>query len=153
MAREVNPLRLAVHFMREDQTEVFVVGAGPVGLFTALCLAEAGIEVRVIDRQARTTTRSYACALHPHTLELLDRVGLAAELVEQGRRVETFAFYDVRAGAPKPSYPVEPGRFLSFSSFPKIFSKRRSNDVSARRPASRWIGTTASTPSKAKAMR
>ena len=31
---------------REDQTEVLVVGAGPVGLFTALRLAEAGLPPR-----------------------------------------------------------------------------------------------------------
>ena len=60
--------------MREERTEVLVVGAGPVGLLTAILLAEAGIEVRIIDREARTTVRSYACALHPRTLRLLQRL-------------------------------------------------------------------------------
>ena len=43
------------HAMREERTEVLVVGAGPVGLLTAILLAEAGIEVRIIDREERTT--------------------------------------------------------------------------------------------------
>ena len=61
--------------MRELRTEVLVVGAGPVGLCTALLLAEAGIETVIIDRETRTAARSYACALHPGSLELLDRLG------------------------------------------------------------------------------
>jgi 2-polyprenyl-6-methoxyphenol hydroxylase-like FAD-dependent oxidoreductase len=80
--------------MREEQTEVLVVGAGPVGLLAAVLLAEAGIKVRIIDQERRTTTRSYACALHRRALELLARLGLAAELLERGRRVEKVAFYD-----------------------------------------------------------
>ena len=80
--------------MREERTEVLVVGAGPVGLLTAILLAEAGIEVRIIDREARTAARSYACALHPRTLKLLDRLGLAGQMIERGRRVEKIAFYD-----------------------------------------------------------
>jgi len=80
--------------MREDRTEVLVVGAGPVGLLTAILLAEAGIEVKIIDREERTTARSYACALHPRVLKLLSQMGLAAPVLEGGRRVETVAFYD-----------------------------------------------------------
>ncbi len=80
--------------MREERTEVLVVGAGPVGLLTAILLAEAGIGVRLIDREKRTTVRSYACALHPRTLRLLDRMGLAAPMIERGRRVEKIVFYD-----------------------------------------------------------
>ncbi len=80
--------------MREERTEVLVVGAGPVGLLTSILLAEAGIEVRIIDREERTTARSYACALHPRTLRLLERMGLAAPIIEQGRRLQKIAFYD-----------------------------------------------------------
>ena len=71
--------------MREERTEVLVVGAGPVGLLTAILLAEAGIEVRIIDREERTASRSYACALHPRTLRLLDGMGLAAPALAAGR--------------------------------------------------------------------
>ena len=80
--------------MREGQTEVLVAGAGPVGLWLALSLAEAGVQVSIIDREARITARNYACALHPATLKLLARFGLAAPAIERGRRVEKVAFYD-----------------------------------------------------------
>ena len=80
--------------MREEQTEVLVVGAGPVGLLTAVLLAEAGVEVTIIDREARTTARSYACALYPRTLKLLEKIGVVADVLNRGRRVQTVAFYD-----------------------------------------------------------
>src|SRR5215469_14753499 len=39
---------------RIDETEVLVVGAGPTGMLTALVLAEAGVQVRIIDKEYRT---------------------------------------------------------------------------------------------------
>jgi 2-polyprenyl-6-methoxyphenol hydroxylase-like FAD-dependent oxidoreductase len=108
--------------MREEQTEVLVAGAGPVGLLAAVLLAEAGVKVRVIDREERTTTRSYACALHPRVLKLLDRLGLTAGLLEHGRRVEKVAFYDgperraeinlARPGSPWPFLLILPQNAL-----------------------------------------
>jgi 2-polyprenyl-6-methoxyphenol hydroxylase-like FAD-dependent oxidoreductase len=76
------------------KSEVLVVGAGPVGLFTALELADRGIQVEIIDGQWRTAAHSYALALHPASLELLDRLGLAEDLLGHGHRVDTVAFYD-----------------------------------------------------------
>jgi 2-polyprenyl-6-methoxyphenol hydroxylase-like FAD-dependent oxidoreductase len=80
--------------MRERQTEVLVAGAGPVGLWSALLLAEAGLQVVIVDREERTTARSYACALHPGTLQRLQRLGLAEAVIARGRKVEKVAFYE-----------------------------------------------------------
>lgn len=79
---------------RRENTEVLVVGAGPVGMVAALCLAEAGVGVTLIDEAWRTAAHSYACALHPSTLELLARLRLIDEVLRLGRRVDTLAFYD-----------------------------------------------------------
>lgn len=78
----------------KHKTDVLVIGAGPVGLFTALSLAEQGIEVEIIDAQWRTAARSYALALHPSTLAVLDEVGLAGDLVGRGYRLDKVAFYE-----------------------------------------------------------
>lgn len=80
--------------MREAQTEVLVVGAGPVGLWAAVLLAQAGVQVIIIDQERRTATRSYACALHPATLSLLKRANVLEPILAQSRHVPKMAFYD-----------------------------------------------------------
>ncbi len=80
--------------MKENHTEVLVVGAGPTGLLAAVLLSEAGVDVQIIDREAGTAARSYACALHSDTLRMFDRMGLAADLLACGRRIHTVAFHD-----------------------------------------------------------
>ena len=80
--------------MKEIKTEVLVVGAGPTGLLTAALLSEAGVQVEIVDRQERTTTHSYACALHPGSLELLDKLGMIEAVLARGKRVHRAAFYD-----------------------------------------------------------
>src|SRR5947209_598945 len=84
--------------MKKDQTEVLVVGAGPVGLMTAVLLAEAGVEVQIIDREARTTARSYACVLHPHSLKSLERQRLGNEY-ERVADAESFAVFEFASDA------------------------------------------------------
>ena len=81
--------------------QVLVTGAGPVGLFAALSLAERGIDVQIIDKEWRGSSHSYALALHPEALRLLDAVGAAKDLVDQGRQVMSLGFYlgDDRVGA------------------------------------------------------
>ena len=80
--------------LRKDQTEVLVVGAGPVGMVTALLLAESGVKVKIIDQESRTAAHSYACALHPRTLKLLDQLRLADDVLLLGRRIDTIGFYE-----------------------------------------------------------
>lgn len=86
--------RLGRKMLREAETEVLVVGAGPVGMTTALLLAEQGVKSTVIDTAEGTAAHSYACALHSRSLELLDRFGLVGEILEWGHRIDSVAFYD-----------------------------------------------------------
>jgi NADPH-dependent dioxygenase len=77
-----------------NNNEVLVVGAGPVGMLTALLLTQHGVRTRIIDQESRTAAHSYACALHPGSLALLERAGMTEEVIELGRRVETVGFYE-----------------------------------------------------------
>jgi 2-polyprenyl-6-methoxyphenol hydroxylase-like FAD-dependent oxidoreductase len=79
---------------RVRDTEVLVVGAGPVGLFAAVSLAERGVAVEIIDEAWRPATHGYALALHPGSLDLLSEVGVAEELIAVGQRVERVGFYE-----------------------------------------------------------
>jgi len=79
--------------VEKQSTEVLVVGAGPVGLTAALSLARRGVRTRIIDEQWRTAQHSYAAALHPSTLGVLERLGVLPELLANGARVRTIALY------------------------------------------------------------
>ncbi len=74
--------------------EVLVVGAGPVGLLTAIFLNEHGVDVAVVDQDRRTALHSYALALHPGSVGVLDELRLAANLLGDGRRIRKIAFYE-----------------------------------------------------------
>lgn len=73
--------------------EVLVVGAGPVGLFSALRLAKAGLRTAVIDRDWRTGAHSYALALHPYSLGLFRDMGLLDHVLAESYAVRTVGIY------------------------------------------------------------
>ena len=53
--------------------DVFIVGAGPVGMTAASELARYGIPVRIVDKAPQRTDKSKALVMWSRTLELLDR--------------------------------------------------------------------------------
>ncbi|MFG3106245.1 FAD-dependent monooxygenase [Streptomyces tendae] len=61
--------------MRTD-TQVVVVGAGPVGLLLAGELRLGGADVVVVERLAEPTTESRASTVHARTMELFDQRGI-----------------------------------------------------------------------------
>lgn len=68
--------------------DVLVVGAGPVGLFTAILLAQAGVEVQVLERRTRRSTHSRAIGIHPPALAALEKADVAGKLIAQGVRIQ-----------------------------------------------------------------
>lgn len=61
-------------------TQVVVVGAGPVGLLLAGELRLGGADVVVFDRLVEPMTESRASTLHARTMEVLDQRGLVDQL-------------------------------------------------------------------------
>ena len=65
-------------------TDVLVTGAGPTGLTTAIELARRNINVRIIERRTHPSTRSKALVVHARTLEFMDILGVADDMVSRG---------------------------------------------------------------------
>lgn len=70
--------------METIDTDVLVVGAGPVGLSTAAELLRFGADCRVLEATVERAGGSRALTLHARTLELLHLRGLAQDFINQG---------------------------------------------------------------------
>ena len=73
--------------------DVIVVGAGPVGLVAGCELARRGVGVRVIDKLAQPTDQSRAIAVHARSLDMFDRMGIVNELVGTGIKAIAMQMY------------------------------------------------------------
>jgi 3-(3-hydroxy-phenyl)propionate hydroxylase len=77
-------------------TAVVVVGAGPVGLVAALGFAAHGVDCVVFEAGPRELRPEWrGSTLHPPTLEILDRIGLADRAVQGGVRVDALQYRDL----------------------------------------------------------
>ncbi|HTR11365.1 MAG TPA: FAD-dependent oxidoreductase [Paraburkholderia sp.] len=63
---------------------VVVVGAGPVGLATAIDLARQGVQVVLVDDDCTLSTGSRAICFSKRSLDIFDRLGCGERMVEKG---------------------------------------------------------------------
>ncbi len=72
-------------------TDVLIVGAGPVGLFLANECARRGLKWRLIEANSTQSEHSKALAIFPRTLEIFDMAGLIDPFLEKANRVTSVA--------------------------------------------------------------
>jgi 2-polyprenyl-6-methoxyphenol hydroxylase-like FAD-dependent oxidoreductase len=72
------------------ETDILIVGAGPVGLFLANECARRGLRYRIIESRASQSEYSKALAIFPRTLEIF-MAGLAAPFLKAANRVTSVA--------------------------------------------------------------
>lgn len=81
-----------------ERDGVIVVGAGPVGLVTALGLARSGVPVTLIEKEPALTRDLRAGSFHPPTLELMEPLGITPRLLEIAIRVPVWQMRDRQEG-------------------------------------------------------
>ena len=82
--------------MSQINSQVIVVGAGPVGLVTALGLAQKGIKVLVLEKNSIEVPPQWrGSTIHPPTLAIFDELGLADEIIAGAIKVEVLQYRDL----------------------------------------------------------
>lgn len=96
--------------MRE--TQVVIVGGGPVGLYLAGLLHQSGISCRVLEKRPDIDPHSKSLGIHPVSLELFQEAGIIGPFLEQGLKIKRgHAFLD-----------TEKAGVISFDECPQPFN-------------------------------
>jgi pentachlorophenol monooxygenase len=77
----------------KTRPDVLIAGAGPCGLTAGLALSRHGLRVRIVDQERDPSLHGYAVVLHPATLGLLRRLGVAERLFPLGHRIKRVALH------------------------------------------------------------
>ncbi len=75
--------------------DVFIIGAGPVGMVTAAELTRYGVSVRIVDKRSAPVEHSHASIVHARTLEVFEAMGIVNGWLLHGypfRKTTFFAF-------------------------------------------------------------
>ena len=79
-----------------SESQVIIAGAGPVGLVTALGLAQKGISVLVLEKNSIEVPPQWrGSTIHPPTLAIFDELGLADEIIAGAIKVEVLQYRDL----------------------------------------------------------
>jgi 3-(3-hydroxy-phenyl)propionate hydroxylase len=77
---------------------ILIAGGGPVGVIGALALAHQGLPVHVFEAAERVNDAPRAATLHAATLEMLAKLALIDDVVEQGLIAPLFRIWDRPSG-------------------------------------------------------
>lgn len=72
--------------------DVIVAGGGPVGTVAGYALARAGLKVLVAEAEGRPPEDLRASTFHPPTLEMLDRLGVLADMLPLGLQAPVYQY-------------------------------------------------------------
>ncbi|MGW1783996.1 FAD-dependent oxidoreductase [Streptomyces sp. NPDC002143] len=90
-----------------SQGSVVIVGAGPVGVLNALGLAQAGVEVTVIEREPGIVASPRAMVYHWSVLEGIDRLGILDAAKRIGFTKQDYTYLVFETGE-RISYSLKP---------------------------------------------
>jgi len=80
------------------ETEVLIIGGGPVGLSAALLLAEQGVQCVLLEKNKTISNHPKASAFNTRTMEILRELGIADEVYAQTGAVGGVSFYTNLSG-------------------------------------------------------
>jgi 3-(3-hydroxy-phenyl)propionate hydroxylase len=78
----------------QSERPIIIAGGGPVGVVTALALAQQGFGIYLFESEARIDDSPRAATTHAATLEMLERLGLVEEVTRRGLIEPKFRFWN-----------------------------------------------------------
>ena len=100
-----------------SDTDVLIVGAGPVGLTLACELRRRGVSCRLIDKHSEFPSTSRALGIQARTLEVFDDMGVVEPIISRGATVYGATFLQgertlatVKLGLERRKRPDQPYR-------------------------------------------
>jgi 3-(3-hydroxy-phenyl)propionate hydroxylase len=88
------------------EDKVIISGAGPVGMTLALVLGRKDIPVVVLEAGADLNDVSRASTVHGSTLELLNELSVAWDVIDQGKFIDRVQYRD-RVTGPIAEFPLD----------------------------------------------
>ncbi|KAG2040429.1 FAD binding domain-containing protein [Suillus americanus] len=85
---------MPVPFVCHSEVDVLIIGAGPAGLMCANALANARVNVRIVDQKAVKLTTGEGDGIAPRTTEVLQSYGLAERLIKESCQLHLASFYN-----------------------------------------------------------
>ncbi|KAH7910740.1 FAD binding domain-containing protein [Hygrophoropsis aurantiaca] len=111
----------------DSQVDVLIIGAGPAGLMAANALANAKVNVRIVDKRSAKVTAGQADGISPRTIEVFQSYGIGDQLLKEGCQVHMAAFYNSNSTggikhtgrapdvtAPSARYPFQVWQFVCY---------------------------------------
>ncbi|TYC90879.1 NAD(P)/FAD-dependent oxidoreductase [Novosphingobium sp. BW1] len=81
-----------------ERCQVVIAGAGPVGTVLATLLAQAGVDVVVLEAGSECAQDLRASTFHPPSLEMLDQIGITQMLIDKGLKAPIYHWRDRQSG-------------------------------------------------------
>lgn len=81
--------------MSKADSDIVIVGGGPVGLYLAGRLIQKGIFCRILEKRTTIDKHSKSLGIHPVSLELFDRAEIVDSFLKEGLKIKKgVAFWD-----------------------------------------------------------
>src|ERR1051325_5873284 len=126
-------------------TDILVVGAGPVGLFLANECARRGLRWRLVEMRSAQSEHSKALAIFPRTLEIFDMAGVVAPFLQAANRVTSVAIMDHDRALAHMRFAPEESPYPFIAMVPQNITERLlATELSRRRGAIEYETTFAS---------
>jgi 2-polyprenyl-6-methoxyphenol hydroxylase-like FAD-dependent oxidoreductase len=80
--------------LKQQGTDILIVGAGPTGLMLGIELARRGVPFRLVERLPAPLEWDRATVVHSRSLEIFETIGAAEQFLDDGQVIGSVGFLD-----------------------------------------------------------